>query len=184
MSMSESASDIRISQLEHEGSRQRAACVEDDLVELMNRYERPLYAYLITMLQDEDVALDCAQDTFMRAFEHLRRGKSVNARWLYTVARNRAMDEFRRTRRIEPDAEALEHIAMTQVGVDETVDVMTAMNKLSHRDREVLYLFEVAGFKTDEIGAMLHIRGSAVRQQLLRARERFRQLLPGYVMPG
>ena len=43
-------------------------------------------------------------------------------------------------------------------------------------DREVLYLFDVAGFKTDEIGAMLGVRGSAVRQRLSRARERFRLL--------
>jgi DNA-directed RNA polymerase specialized sigma24 family protein len=40
----------------------------------------------------------------------------------------------------------------------------------------VLYLFGVAGFKTDEIASLLGVRGSTVRQRMYRARERFRNL--------
>jgi RNA polymerase sigma factor (sigma-70 family) len=50
------------------------------------------------------------------------------------------------------------------------------LSRLAPLDREVLYLFAVAGFKTDEIGAILGVRGAAVRQRLYRARERVREL--------
>jgi RNA polymerase sigma-70 factor (ECF subfamily) len=59
---------------------------------------------------------------------------------------------------------------------DESLAVQQVLERLSPPDREVLYLFDVAGFKTDEIGAMLGVRGTAIRQRLSRARERFRLL--------
>jgi RNA polymerase sigma-70 factor, ECF subfamily len=148
---------------------------EDQLIELMGQFERPIYNFLLTLLHDADVALDCAQDTFLRAYENLRKGRSVNAPWLYKVARNRAMDEFRRKKRIEPESEKLEMIPVYE-RTDCVLAVQSVMAQLSSSDREVLYLFDVAGFKTDEIGAMLGVRGTAIRQRLSRARERFRLL--------
>lgn len=146
---------------------------EDQLVQLMNAYERSIYNFVLTLVRDPDVALDCTQDTFLRAYQNLSRGKPVNASWLYTVARNRAMDEFRRKKRIEPDPEAIEQ-QHVEHETDRVLAVQAVLEGLSPQDREVLYLFDVAGFKTDEIGSMLGVRGSAVRQRLSRARERFR----------
>lgn len=146
---------------------------ENHLVRLMTEYERPIYTFLLTLVRDTDVALDCTQDTFLRAYENLVKGKPVNAAWLYTVARNRAMDEFRRRKRVEPDIETLEQQAVEH-STDKILAVKAALEKLSPQDREVLYLFDVAGFKTDEIGKMLGARGTAIRQRLSRARQRFR----------
>ncbi|HEX8917489.1 MAG TPA: sigma-70 family RNA polymerase sigma factor [Chloroflexota bacterium] len=149
--------------------------IEDQLVQLMNEHERPVYNFLLTLLRDPDMALDCAQDTFLRAYQNLAKGKPVNAPWLFKVARNRAMDEFRRRRHMTAEAETLEHIPVREA-TDQVLAVRSILELLSPSDREVLYLFDIAGFKTDEIGAMLGIRGSAVRQRLSRARERFRTL--------
>jgi RNA polymerase sigma-70 factor (ECF subfamily) len=140
----------------------------------MNDYERPIYNFLLAILRDVDLALDCTQDTFLRAYEQLNRGVEIKAAWLYTVARNRAMDEFRRRRRTECDVETLEHLPAATHSADDRLAVEAAMAQLSQGDREVLYLFDVAGFKTDEIGRMLGVRGSAIRQRLSRARTRFR----------
>jgi RNA polymerase sigma factor (sigma-70 family) len=152
------------------------AGVEDELVVLMDRYETPIYAYLLSILHDRDLALDCSQDTFLRAYQALSRGRAINGKWLYTVARNRATDEFRHRRQLHPDAEALEDVHAEETPTESMLDVRAVMARLPPLDREVLYLFEVAGFKTDEIGALLEIRGTAVRQRLTRARRRFRAL--------
>lgn len=85
------------------------------------------------------------------------------------------MDEFRRRKRVQPDLDALQDVPV-HLRTDETLAVQQVLERLSPHDREVLYLFDIAGFKTDEIGAMLGIRGTAVRQRLSRARERFRLL--------
>lgn len=148
---------------------------EDRLVHLMEKHERAIYNFMFGLVRDTDRALDCTQDTFVRAYEHLRKGKPINTAWLYTVARNRAMDEFRRGKRVQPDLDALAEIPVHH-RTDESLAVQQVLERLSPHDREVLYLFDIAGFKTDEIGAMLGVRGTAIRQRLSRARERFRLL--------
>lgn len=148
---------------------------DDELHVLLQRYERPLYGYLLARLKDEDCALDCVQDTFLRAYQSLQRGRPVNKQWLYTVARNRAMDEFRRKRHFDPDTEALDHIASTD-DTDRRMFLHDVLAKLAPMDRDVLYLYAVAGFKTDEIGDIMGVRGAAIRQRLYRARERARHL--------
>ena len=148
---------------------------EDRLIYLMEKHERAIYNFMFGLVRDTDRALDCTQDTFVRAYEHLRKGKAINTAWLYTVARNRAMDEFRRRKRVQPDLDALAEIPVHH-RTDESLAVRQVMDRLSPADREVLYLFDVAGFRTDEIGVMLGVRGTAIRQRLSRARERFRLL--------
>ena len=112
----------------------------------------------------------------MRAYEHLCKKRPVNGPWLYKVARNRAMDEFRHRKRIQQAEPAkLEQTPVIE-HTDRVLAVQHVLAQLSPTDREVLYLFDVAGFKTDEIGAMMGVRGSAIRQRLSRARERFRVL--------
>src|SRR5436309_15817661 len=74
---------------------------EGALNELMLGYQGPIYRFLLVILQDGDAALDCAQETFIRAYEHLCRGRPINASWLYKVARSRAMNEFHRKKRFQ-----------------------------------------------------------------------------------
>ena len=158
---------------------QRAAgadvSADDRLMYLMEEHDRAIYNFMFGLVRDTDRALDCTQDTFVRAYEHLRKGRAINTAWLYTVARNRAMDEFRRKKRVQTDLDALEEIPVHH-RTDESLAVRQVMDRLSPADREVLYLFDIAGFKTDEIGTMLGVRGTAIRQRLSRARERFRLL--------
>lgn len=152
-----------------------ASRADEQLVDLMNQYERPLFNFLLAMSRDSDLALDCAQDTFLRAYQHLQRGHQINGAWLYKVGRNRTMDEFRHRRYTQTDPEVLDTIPVHE-STDCVLAVQSALAELSPADREVLYLFDIAGFKTDEIGAMFGVRGSAIRQRLSRARERFRVL--------
>ena len=158
------------------GEDRSRATIEGELVALMNRYEAPIYAYLMSIVHNRDVALDCAQDTFVRAFHALEKGKVITGSWLYTVAHNRAVDEFRRQRPVERDDGSLDEVPARDASNEHALDVRAIMDRLSPADREVLYLFEIAGFTTDEIGAMLGTRGSAIRQRLTRARQRFRAL--------
>jgi RNA polymerase sigma-70 factor (ECF subfamily) len=153
---------------------------EDTLVDLMDRYEARIYEFLLAMLRDRDGAQECAQDTFVRAYENLRRGKPVNAQWLYRVARNRANDEFRRGKRVTPDLDLLAALPAPRQGAPEDAAAISqAFSALSLDDRAALYLYAVQGLSADELASALGIKVSALRMRLSRARERFRQAYGG-----
>lgn len=75
----------------------------NEITSLIHTHEAPLYRFLAALTGNKEIALDCVQDTFIRAYEHPQRGKSVNTQWLYKVARNRAIDEMRRNKRVAGD---------------------------------------------------------------------------------
>jgi RNA polymerase sigma-70 factor (ECF subfamily) len=145
------------------------------LMELMSRHETALCNYLHVLLGDRDLAMDCAQDTFLRAYQNLEKGNRVTTAWLYKVARNRAMDQFRARRHECCESGRLECIAAEETA-EGTLAVRRTLDRLAPHDREVLYLFAVDRFETAEIAAMLGIQPGAVRMRLVRARERFRAL--------
>jgi RNA polymerase sigma-70 factor (ECF subfamily) len=143
----------------------------------MLQYEQRLYTFLLVLVRDRDVALDCLQDTFIRAFQHLRAGGSVTLPWLYTVARHRATDEFRHRRREERQLRALQTVEHVESGTPfDIVAVQATLDRLAPADREVLHLFIFDRLKTAEIARLLGIKPGAVRVRLMRARERFRLL--------
>jgi RNA polymerase sigma factor (sigma-70 family) len=76
---------------------------------LLDRYERPLVRYAQSITGDQESARDVVQETFIKlARGEMRDGPNVedNARhteaWLFTVARNRALDHQRKFSRIIP----------------------------------------------------------------------------------
>jgi RNA polymerase sigma-70 factor (ECF subfamily) len=94
---------------------------------------------------------------------------------LYTVARNRAIDELRRRKRERADQASLERqLAGMLTTSERSQAVMRALNVLSPEDQEVLYLAEVDGFTSAQIGDLLGLRPGAVRMRLMRAHLRFR----------
>jgi RNA polymerase sigma-70 factor (ECF subfamily) len=139
------------------------------LEELAREVERPLYRFLMALVRDANLALDCLQDALLRAHESVGAGRPVNRQWIFKVARNRAVDELRRRSRVRSDDDALARVS-TADKADQ------ALARLDPLDAHVLVRFVVEGYRTDEIGEQLGVSGAAVRQRLYRARERFRRI--------
>ena len=67
------------------------------------QYYKPVYAYLMTLCQNEELAAELTQETFFRAVRsagQFREGSDLRA-WLYTIARNVFLDQARRKRNTE-----------------------------------------------------------------------------------
>src|SRR5579859_975877 len=80
---------------------------EEEFRRLMGDYEPSLLRFTCSLVRDADLARDCVQDTFLRAYESLCLGRQINRQWLWKVARNLAMDEFRHQRRLQPESDDL-----------------------------------------------------------------------------
>ena len=73
----------------------------DSFNELIQRWERPIYALAYRQIGREEDARDVCQDTFLRAYRALNgfRGQAKFSSWLYRIALNLCRDWMRRERR-------------------------------------------------------------------------------------
>jgi RNA polymerase sigma-70 factor (ECF subfamily) len=167
------------------------------LNELMNRWRTPLARFLYRYTMSEADALDLAQATFVRVYEH--RGKYDDrakfSTWLFTIAanlaRNHARDRARRptvsleTPTSEDGAGTLEDqladrrkTPAEEAVRDELVDaVRSAIEELPEDQRLATILFEYEEQSQAEIATVLHCSEKAVEARLYRARQFLREKL-------
>lgn len=147
---------------------------------LYQRYLERIYRYCHIKLGDHEAAEDATSEVFLKAFTNLHhfRGR-VFAAWLYTIARNVAIDHLRQ-RRPSESLEAAERCqAACQAGGDaarQRALLSAALAELPDEQRTVLEL-QFAGWSGQEIVAALGKSPAAVRKARQRAVERLRGLL-------
>ncbi|MFZ0091543.1 MAG: sigma-70 family RNA polymerase sigma factor [Solirubrobacteraceae bacterium] len=152
--------------------------------ELLYRSSRDdVFAYVSTLLRDRAAAEDVTAMAFERAYRHRRtfdRRRGEERAWLFGIARNAALDELRRRRRLTSLVAEPEDIA--ESGVQDVAEialrrtaVRTALATLSGRDREVIALKFHGGLRNAELARVLGVSESAAGTLLYRAMERLRR---------
>ncbi len=77
---------------------------ENALGQLIQKHQSKVFAYLIKIVKDEEVANDLFQDTFIKVINTLRsrsyneQGKFIN--WVLRIAHNLAIDHFRKKSKV------------------------------------------------------------------------------------
>jgi RNA polymerase sigma-70 factor (ECF subfamily) len=137
------------------------------------------------LLGDRSDAEDLVQDAFLRALDRLPLLDPDRpfGPWFYTLLRNLGINQLRarKVRHTEPEAldaasgDALPDEAMIRTEVRERFDA--ALAALSPRQREIVMLFEVEGWKGVEIAEHLGLTPENVRWHLHQARKLLRTAL-------
>lgn len=153
--------------------------------DLFARHQNEIYAYLVRMLRDPELAADLTQDAFVkayRAYDSLQKPENARA-WLYQIAHRVALDNLRRRRivRFVPlvgethnTSPSAEHLAMD---LRLSADLQRALEKIPERQRAALLLAELHDLSGLELAAALGVSHVAARALLTRARESLRQAL-------
>jgi RNA polymerase sigma factor (sigma-70 family) len=114
--------------------------------------------------QDAD---DCLQETLiaaLRAYPRLREGSNVRA-WLFTIARNKSLDEHRaRARRPVPVAESSSGATVALAEGDE--DLWAAVRELPPKQRAAVVLRFVNDLPHRDIARVLECSEAAARRSL------------------
>jgi RNA polymerase sigma-70 factor (ECF subfamily) len=153
--------------------------------ELFARHQNEIYAYLLRMLRDPELAADLTQDAFVKAYKaYDALEKPENARaWLYQIAHRVALDDLRR-RRIVRFVPLVGEARSTAPSAERLVmdarlsgDLQRALEKIPERQRHALLLAELHDLTGLELAAALGVSHVAARALLTRARESLRQAL-------
>jgi len=145
-------------------------------------YQQPILSYLYRLVGDAAQAEELCQEVYVRAYRARRsmdRVQNVRA-WLYRIATNAARDQLRRRRLLSwlPlfDEDPALLVESPEPAALETHAVQQALLKLSPELRVPLVLYSCQELSTQEIAEVLGISRDAVKQRLVRARLRFKEL--------
>lgn len=149
---------------------------------LVQRHQRRAYAVARSIVLTHDDAEDAVQEGFLHAWRALARFRPEQAfgAWLHRIVANAALDIARRKK--VRDADEL-HESVSSPFRDPALRaelrarLTSAMVELPERQRAVLVLHDVEGYKHSEIGQVLGIPEGTARSDLHHARAALRRLL-------
>jgi RNA polymerase sigma-70 factor (ECF subfamily) len=162
--------------------------VDDDhhaFAELVRNHQSAIRG-LLRQLTRNDLALadDLAQETFLRAYKHIRsfRGEAKFSTWLYRIAYNCFREDARKRKELVGiDERQLETQEDPQT-VDPALkyDLMQALQLLPLHERSAILLCCQNGLSHDEAARVLEIPLGTVKTNVLRGREKLKKLLSGW----
>lgn len=143
--------------------------------ELYKLYVEQVFRYLFSRLGNVHDAEDITAQTFLTAFESFDRFRQHGnfASWLFTIARNKAIDHFRQRKNISStdDVDAIPVENDPLYGVirsEQTAALSKLIQALSEEDREMLRLRFLADMSFPEIALFLHRNEEAVKKSIYR----------------
>ena len=151
--------------------------------QLVRRYQTDVLRLTLHVCRDMGAAEDAAQEAFVRAFRFLPRyrGDSKFSTWLFSIARNCALDELRRsTRGGRPSEDVGLDIAGRDSEAQVGIEIREAIGDLSLDLREAVILIDMFGMSYREAAAIVRVAEGTLKSRVHRARQQLIEALsPG-----
>jgi RNA polymerase sigma-70 factor (ECF subfamily) len=158
---------------------------DEAFTRLVEAYQTHVYNLCYRMLGEPESAEDAAQETFLRAFQHLRRydQKRPFGTWLLSIAAHYCIDRLRRRKFSSismdqdeehggfelPDADG-PNPESEVVHSEQRQEMQDALRRLESIDRAAIVLRYWHEYSEAEIAETLNLTVSAVKSRLHRAR--------------
>ncbi|MCH5328894.1 MAG: sigma-70 family RNA polymerase sigma factor [Coprobacter sp.] len=145
---------------------------------LVDKYHPPVVRFFLNQtLGDAMLSDDLAQETFVRAYTHLRsfKGLSSFSTWIFRIAYRVFYDEMRARRsRAEQLAgwECAESEPPGDRAVERKIDIYRAMQLLSPDERAVVQLYYMEDMAVNRVADVLEMPSGTVKSHLMRARQK------------
>ena len=141
-----------------------------------------MYSVCLRIVSDDMEAEDVMQEAFLSAFKKIGtyKGEVSFGAWLKKIVINRSLDYLKKRKvQFEEINETTNQIAEYQMETKEVNvnKLKNAIQNLPDGYRVVLSLYLIEGYDHDEISQILGISNSSSRTQLLRAKNKLRELI-------
>ena len=148
------------------------------ITEIVREYKDGLIYYVSSIVGSIHTAEDVAEDTFLKLMikRPKDRGGSSFKTWLYTIARNEALNRLRREKRSGTDISELPELADIEdlergyIDKEQRLAVHRAMSRLKPEYRQVLCLVYFEEFSAKDAAAVMRKSAHAVETLVYRAR--------------
>lgn len=167
---------------------------ESALADIIHTYKDGLILYLNGIVGDIVTAEELTEETFVKLVlkrPRFHNGSSFKT-WLYTIARNTAIDYLRRNKRESVPLEECPHLAgeedleRSYIHQEEKLLMHKCMKQLKPEYRQVLWLSYFEGFSYQQIGRVMKKTTHGVDTLAYRARAALKNLMikEGYNYEG
>ena len=172
----------------------------EEFSRLVDTFSGPIYRLALKMLGIPTDAEDVLQNTFLKAFQHLKdfEGRSSLSTWLYRIASNEALMLLRKQRPeitlsdVGPEDDDFSDYSPAQftdwcclpedefLSSESQAALDRAVQHLPETLRIVFVLRDIESLSIQETSQALDLTETAVKTRLLRARLRLREELSAY----
>ena len=141
----------------------------DYLEEIYKRNVDTVYRVCYIYLKNVQDTQDAVQETFIRLMEKdiTFTSEEHEKYWLIRVSVNICKNMLSHWSRKNVEIEKADRVTVSK----ETDEIIDEISKLPDKLKIVIYLHYYDGYTSEEIGKMLHITASAVRNRLQRAKD-------------
>ncbi|MDY0873019.1 sigma-70 family RNA polymerase sigma factor [Dongia rigui] len=154
--------------------------------EFYQRHNRSLFAFLVKMVRDRELAEEVLSETMLDVWRQAGRfeGKSSVTTWLFSIGHHKAVSRLRRMREVALDEEVAANIEdsgptpdMQASDKDMSRLLARLIECLSLDHREILQLAYYQEFSVQEIAEVLDLPENTVKTRMFYARQRLKALL-------
>ena len=169
--------------------------------ELVARHRDKVYARALSMIRNEEDAIDLSQEAWVKAWQRLKQfqGDSSFLTWMTRIVINLCLDKLRKQKRER--AESIENLEEESGGVERQMPTVTvnpterlerselrqridkALGQLSYEHRTVLILHEFEDLEYKEIAKRMQCSIGTVMSRLFYARRKMAVLLSDLKKP-
>lgn len=155
----------------------------DALGEIYSLTSKGVFVFVLPLLRDYQLAEDVMQDTYVTCYEKIQTYElGTNARnWLLTIAKNAALSELRKRKRLvsydfseEPPANK---DGVYYLGDIDSPTILLANRVLSEEEFNIVMMHAVGEYKHKEIAEMLHMPLGTITWKYMTALKKIKQAI-------
>lgn len=162
------------------------ACIRKESWAMQKLYEENygiMYAICLRYTSSKEEAIDILHDSFLKIFNkiHTYEAGTLLQAWMKRITVNSCIDYFRKeSKRYHSDLEEARTVVQNEMSALDGMrleEIMNAIQKLPNAYKAVFNMHIIDGYSHKEISEILHINESTSRSNLVKARQKLKELL-------